>query len=108
MLNRFRNGLGVTAPAGDVAESARRTTAHLQTSAARIELRNVTVSSTRLEADVVVENLAGHKLPTTYPSRRAWIHLTVRDAGGAIVFESGALAADGSIAGNDNDEAPER
>ena len=53
-----------------------------------------------------VENLGGHKLPTAYPSRRAWLHFTVRDANGRVVFESGALNPDGSIMGNDNDEDP--
>ena len=33
-----------------------------------------------LEADVDVGNLTGHKLPTGYPSRRVWLHVTVRDA----------------------------
>src|SRR5262249_15069782 len=33
----------------------------------------------------------------------AWIHLVVRDRNGGVVFESGALKADGSVAGNDND-----
>ncbi len=54
-------------------------------------------------ADVHVRNLTGHKLPTGYPSRRAWLHVTVRDRGGRIVFESGAVAQNGAIAGNDND-----
>ena len=43
-----------------------------------------------LEASVVVTNLAGHKLPTGFPSRRMWLHVTVRDAAGRTVFESGA------------------
>ncbi|HSM04920.1 MAG TPA: hypothetical protein VK858_09850, partial [Longimicrobiales bacterium] len=38
-----------------------------------------------------------------YPSRRSWLHVTVRDAAGRTVFESGAVRADGSIAGNDGD-----
>ena len=54
---------------------------------------------------MTVRNLTGHKFPTGYPSRRAWLHLTVRGADGRVVFESGALTTSGSIVGNDNDEA---
>ena len=59
-----------------------------------------------LAVDVHVQNLGGHKLPTAYPSRRAWLHFAVRDGNGLVVFESGALNPDGSIAGNDSDEDP--
>jgi hypothetical protein len=41
-------------------------------------------------------------------SPKAWIHLTVRDATGREVFQSGALRPDGSIEGNDNDAAGTR
>ena len=36
------------------------------------------------------------------------MHLTVRDAAGAVVFESGAVDAAGRISGNDNDADPKR
>src|SRR5205814_10598074 len=62
--------------------------------------------SNRLTVDVFVEYLTGHKLPTAFPSRRAWLHLAVRDRNGLTVFESGALNPDGSILGNDNDADP--
>jgi hypothetical protein len=32
-----------------------------------------------------------------------WLHVSISDAAGRVVFESGALRTDGSIAGNDND-----
>ena len=55
-----------------------------------------------------MQNLSGHKLPTAYPSRRAWLHVVVKDRDGRTVFESGALNPDGSIQGNDNDADPTR
>jgi hypothetical protein len=108
MLNRYRHELGVRALPQELENAALQTIAHLQADAARVVVERVEVSGGRVEADVVVENLAGHKLPTAYPSRRAWIHLTVRDASGGIAFESGAFRPDGSIDGNDNDADPGR
>ena len=42
-----------------------------------------------LEAQVRLVNSAGHKYPSGFPSRRLWLHLTVRDAAGRVVFDSG-------------------
>lgn len=103
MLNRYRAELGVVALPQELEASARRTEAHLQSNAARVSIVGSRLTGERLEADVVVENLAGHKLPTAYPSRRAWIEFTVRDRAERVVFASGVLDPDGSIAGNDND-----
>jgi hypothetical protein len=108
LLNRYRDQLGVSALQQELDAANRHTVHHLQTQAARIAIQTARVSAGRLEATVSVTNLAGHKLPTAYPSRRAWIHLVVRDAAGGTVFESGSLARDGSVRGNDNDGAPTR
>jgi hypothetical protein len=61
-------------------------------------------ASGALAVDVAVRNLTGHKFPTGYPSRRAWLHVAVRGQTGPALFESGAVHASGAIAGNDNDE----
>jgi hypothetical protein len=53
--------------------------------------------------NVTVTNNAGHKFPTGFPSRQAWLHVTVTDAEGTLAFESGAPQADGTISGNDAD-----
>ena len=103
---RYGDELGVQATSQQFSTAARRTIDHLETSSARMRLDSVSVRDQRLTATVAVTNLAGHKLPTAYPSRRAWIHLTVRDRNGRVVFESGALNPDGSISGNDNDRNP--
>jgi hypothetical protein len=54
-----------------------------------------------ITVDVTVRNLAGHKLPSGFPSRRMWLHARVLDASGATVFESGAVDASGEIVGLD-------
>jgi hypothetical protein len=43
-----------------------------------------------LIVEVDITNTTGHKLPTGYPSRRMWIHLTVTGGPGRLLFESGA------------------
>ena len=103
MLNRYRAELSVAALPQELAAAADRTVAHLQTESARIAIDRVDLRAGRLEAEVSVQNLGGHKLPTAYPSRRVWLHLAVRDKSNRIVFESGALDLNGQIKGNDND-----
>jgi cytochrome c551/c552 len=103
ILNIGRDELGVGALPQDLEAAARRTMDHLETASARLSIEKCEARAGRLEALVRVENHAGHKLPTAYPSRRAWIHLAVRNGAGDVVFESGRMKPDGSIAGNDND-----
>jgi hypothetical protein len=102
MLNRYRAEMGVTALPQELDATARLAAENLATQSARVRVDPV-LSDGRLAVDVSIENLVGHKLPSGYPSRRAWIHLAVRDGNGRVVFESGAFQADGSIAGNVND-----
>jgi hypothetical protein len=108
VLNRYRADLSVTAMPLELNAEADRTIEFLQSQAARVTIRNVDVVASQLRVDVFVENLTGHKLPTAFPSRRAWLHLVARDVNGRTVFESGALNSDGSIQGNDNDADPLR
>jgi hypothetical protein len=104
MLNRYRNDLGVKALPREMNDAVNRTVDHLQTASAKVEFSRLEVDGDELLAEVNIKNLAGHKLPTAYPSRRAWIHFTVADNEGNLLFESGALRPDGSITGNKNDE----
>ncbi|HEU4520832.1 MAG TPA: hypothetical protein VFT12_02450, partial [Thermoanaerobaculia bacterium] len=100
---RHAADLGVTASVAELDATAQRAVEHLRDNTARLHLGDAEITEGRLTVSVTVENLAGHKLPTAYPSRRAWIHFIVRDASGQPIFESGALDRSGAIQGNDND-----
>src|SRR2546428_5545931 len=80
----------------------------MKAESSRVRILSIGISYGSFQAEVFVQNLSGHKLPTAYPSRRAWLHVAVKDRDGRTVFESGALNPDGSIQGNDNDVEPTR
>jgi hypothetical protein len=108
ILNAHRQELAVAALPQELQTSVQQTEKNLQTAAATVSLVNARISKGTLRTEVVITNLAGHKLPSAYPSRRTWLHFTVWDASGEIVFESGGLNPDGSIVGNANDAAATR
>jgi hypothetical protein len=107
MLNRYRNELGVAALPSELDATSRATIRQLQGETATLSISPLQINGRQLEFRVDVRNLTGHKFPTGYPSRRAWLHVTVR-SGDALVFESGAVDGTGAIRGNDNDIDPRR
>jgi hypothetical protein len=103
ILRTFGEELEVTASSAQFQHERELVEAQLQQRTASLVLKQFTVDGSTLTVDVAVAIMTGHKFPTGFPARRAWIHLTVQDAGGQVIFESGAVGPDGSIVGNDND-----
>ena len=103
IIDKYRDELGVNAPSEDLQRSVAATVEHLQTKAASLEVVNTNVADGEATFDISISNYGGHKLPSAYPSRRVWLHVTVSDKNGEVLFESGGLNEDGSITGNDND-----
>ena len=108
MFDQFRTNLGLfkvdpnlpsplqpvissqkTAVAGAVAQA--------QVSTAQVTIPSVTVNGGTLQADVEVNNLAGHNFPSGVSFRRAFIDFQVLDSKGNVLWESGNTNADGVI-----------
>ena len=103
MLDIFAQNKDALGVAADGFDSAILRTRDMLASAAEIEVVSQSRVNDQLIVQLRINNRSGHKLPTSFPSRRAYIHFVVRDAGGNIIFESGKTNADGSIVGADAD-----
>ena len=107
LLNMMQDNidpLGITASTEKITDTKKRAADQLQRQSANLFLHGGAISKDTLTVAVAVENQVGHKLPTGFPSRRAWLHLVVQDGAGAVLFESGKPQADGIIMGDDGDE----
>lgn len=108
LLNNFAGDLGVEADSSHFREAIVESLDFLQSRTATLEISNPQIEEGQLTFDISVSNLSGHKFPTSFPSRRAWLHITVTDALGKLVFESGQYDEQGKILENDNDLDPKR
>jgi hypothetical protein len=102
LLDRNRDELGITA--GGFERTIARTRESLA-SAAKVTIVSPVREGAQLRFVVQIDNLSGHKLPTSYPSRRVWLHVLASDAAGLPVFESGKMLDDGRIVGVDADSS---
>jgi hypothetical protein len=103
MMQAFAQPMGVTASTAQLEATIANTQSMIGGRAATLSIAGSALVGNGLSVTLKLTDAAGHKFPTGFPSRRAWIHLTVKDASGKTVFESGKVNADGSIAGNDAD-----
>jgi hypothetical protein len=99
------DSLGLTASGAQFEATLVRTVNQLENDTASLSIVDAWLSNQTLTAVLSIENKTGHKFPTGFPSRRVWVHLTVTDPSGRVVFESGRPQADGSVAGGDADES---
>ncbi|MCK6448508.1 MAG: hypothetical protein L6Q99_19120 [Planctomycetes bacterium] len=98
LLRANAERLGITVPAAAFERAAAATRANLAHATARVAIENVSRAGRALSFDVRVENLTGHKLPTGYPSRRAWLAVDVTHSG-ERVFSSGLFDERGRLVG---------
>jgi hypothetical protein len=108
VLNNFAVELGVEADTRHFRDVIAETLDFVTTRTATLEIQNPQIQDGILSFELVISNLSGHKFPTGFPSRRAWLHIAITDAQGELIFESGDYDNQGRILENDNDLDPSR
>jgi len=106
MLNILKNNgdaLGVTANPEHFDKVIERTINQLQNETANIEIIPGDVDGDTARYTVKLTNLAGHKLPSGYPARRAYVEFEMVDDNGNTIFHSGRpeIGSPYEVAGND-------
>ncbi len=107
LFGEFSDELGFPGSIAALDQHIARTEDLLQNQTATLAVSALEQQDDTLTFEVGIDVLTGHKFPTSFPSRRTWLHVTVSDAQGKVIFESGGYDETGEIFGNANDENPE-
>lgn len=83
-----------------------RTQSLLQHETAQLAIRQIDPVSAALRFEVEAKNLAGHKFPSGYPSRVAFLEFTAKSALGDTLFHSGSWTPESGISGRDEGFEP--
>lgn len=93
--------LDIRADAEDFDEVKAATLELLQENTLDMDIIPLSRSADTLYFDVELTNKAGHKFPSGYPSRIAYIEVVARDEAGNVLFESGLLDESYELIGRD-------
>ena len=101
-----REALGI--PANDVQfdSTIARTLNNLQQRSIELNVSIIDRDADTTFIDVRLLNLTGHKFPSGYPSRRAFVEFTLLDTNGDTLFSSGGFDSAYEVDGHDADYEP--
>jgi hypothetical protein len=83
-----------------------RTTRILQNQTIDLDLGFATFANDTGYFEVRLENKAGHKFPSGYPARRAFVEFLVLQGNGDTLFQSGLMNPDYTVSGENADYEP--
>ncbi len=106
MMRSHPQQTNLSAADDDFRLTIKRTKRRLTEEAAAISLETELNEPDKLQVIVTVKNKTGHKFPSGFPVRRAWLQLQVRDKSGNPIFDSGSWDETGEINGLDRGFEP--
>jgi hypothetical protein len=75
----------------------------LRTMTGRVRIERASFEDGTVQVKVTIEHSVGHKFPTGFPARRAWLAVEVLDEGGEVIASSGTWDGRGRILGRDGE-----
>lgn len=106
ILKNNRAALGIEATPENFDSTIAATLRMLQHKTLDLDLQTGILNGDSVDFQVLLSNKAGHKFPSGYPSRRAWIEFEVQNEAGETLFHSGATNADYSLPDEDANFEP--
>ncbi|HET6989851.1 MAG TPA: T9SS type A sorting domain-containing protein, partial [Bacteroidia bacterium] len=101
LMSNNMTAIGATCNPSNFDTSIARTVRQLRDSTLNMYVTQTGRSVDTVYYDVDLRNRAGHKFPSGYPSRLAWIQMIVTDNLGDTIYKSGMQDAMGNIIGRD-------
>jgi hypothetical protein len=99
ILKQNATSLGIAATDEVMDSTIARTERMLQQRTMNLDLSFATFDNDTGYFEVRLENLAGHKFPSGYPARRAFVEFLVLEDNGDTLFQSGVLQPDYEVLG---------
>lgn len=106
LMKEYREVLGLPATESQFDMVEERTRALLQEQTATVDIVSTAISDDTLSVNVMITNHAGHKFPSGYPARIAWVEIIASTDLGDTLFHSGVMNHQGRIEGRDEPYEP--
>jgi hypothetical protein len=100
LMKNNRKALNIQAADEHFDETIAKTLDMLQKQTLAVELTNTMVKSDSAYFDFKIQNKAGHKFPSGYPSRRVYVEFTMTDDSNGVLWKSGGVDENFEIIGH--------
>ena len=106
MMKEHKDELGINATDEDFDKVITNTMDLLENQTVSLTLNLEEADTDTAYFSVGVENRAGHKMPSGYPSRRSFVEFVALKDNGDTLFQSGVIKADYEVKGQEVDTEP--